>query len=152
MAELLCDVLLTARKIEKHLGGEPLDDRHVEELIGKTWRKTDRAPVDGLALVEYAYRAEATADGFLIREARYLDLEGGGHYAEKQILPAWLARRTPPPPSRAGVVLVGAGGSLYPGFPPRRLDLERVGEPRPLDGADVARGWSATPCPASAPR
>lgn len=134
-AELLCDVLLTARKIEKHLGGEPLDARHVEELIGKTWRKADREPVTGLHLVEYAYERVDTPDGFAIRQARYLDVAGGGHYAEKQILPAWLARRTPPPPSRAGLALIGAGGSLYPGFPPRRVDLEQPGEAAALTGA-----------------
>ena len=37
-ADLLSDMLLTARKLEKHLAGEALDDRYVEELIGKTWR------------------------------------------------------------------------------------------------------------------
>ncbi len=138
-AELLCDVLLTARKIEKHLGGEPLDDRHVEELIGKTWRKTDRAAVHGLDLVEYAHERGETADGFVIRQARYLDVAGGDHYASKQILPAFLARRTPPLPSRAGLVLNGAGGSLYPGFAPRRLDLEEPGDAQPLTTAVLAR-------------
>ena len=45
------DLLLTARKLEKHLtGGEPLDARHVEELVGKTWQKADRRPLDGLDL------------------------------------------------------------------------------------------------------
>ena len=138
-ADLLSDLLLTARKIEKHLGGEPLDDRHVEELIGKTWRKPDRAPIEGLDLVEYAYRVWTTADDFVIRESRYLDLAGGGHWSEKQILPAFMARRSPVKPSRAGVVLRGAGGGVYPGYPPRRLDLEVPGEATRLDGAALER-------------
>ncbi len=43
--ELASDLLLTARKIEKHLvGGEPLDDRHVEELVGRTCRRRIARP------------------------------------------------------------------------------------------------------------
>ncbi|HUQ01959.1 MAG TPA: HEAT repeat domain-containing protein [Kofleriaceae bacterium] len=122
--ELLADLLLTARKLEKHLGGEALDDRHVEELIGKTWTKKDRAPVAGLDLVEVGFLSRQTADDFVIRESRFVELGSGEHYAEKQILPAFLARRTPPKPSYAGTVLGSAGGSLYPSYAPRRIDLE----------------------------
>src|SRR5262249_10515648 len=78
-ADLLVDLLLTARKIEKHLGGEEILPAHVEELIGKTWRKSDRTPVPRLDLVEYAYRAWETADGFVVRESRSIDLLAGGH-------------------------------------------------------------------------
>jgi hypothetical protein len=138
-ADLLVDLLLTARKIEKHLGGEAIDPRHVEELIGKTWRKTDRAPTDALDLVEYAYRAWETADGFVVRESRYVDLRGGGHFTERQIIPLFMARRTPAKPSRGGVVLAGASGGAYPSYPPVRLDLVEPGEPMPLDGARLAR-------------
>lgn len=123
-AELLGDLLLTARKLERHLGGEALEDRHVEELIGKTWGKKDRTPVAGLDLVEVAYLHRETADDFIIRESRLVDLAGTGHYAEKQILPRFLARRTPAKRSYAGKVLRGASGSLYPSYPPRRLDLD----------------------------
>ncbi|HTJ41738.1 MAG TPA: HEAT repeat domain-containing protein [Kofleriaceae bacterium] len=138
-ADLLVDLLLTARKIEKHVEGEDLDPRHVEELIGKTWRKTDRADVERLDLVEYAYRAWETADGFVVRESRYVDLITGGHWSEKQIVPLFMARRTPAKPSRAGVVMIGASGGAYPGYPPVRLDLADPGDPRALDGATLAR-------------
>src|SRR5262249_42872424 len=40
----MADLLLTARKLDRHVGGEPLDERHVEELVGKTWTKNDRKP------------------------------------------------------------------------------------------------------------
>jgi hypothetical protein len=138
-ADVLVDLLLTARKLDKHLAGEPLDQRHVEELVGKTWRKTDRAPIEGLDLVEYSYRQWTTADQFVIRESRYLDAASGTHYSEKQILPAFLARRTPAKVSRAGQVLAGASGSMFPGYPPRRLDLASPGEVRPLDHAALER-------------
>jgi hypothetical protein len=124
-AEVMCDALLTVRKLEKHLGGEPLEPRYVEELIGKTWRKADREPVSGLDLMEYAFSVRRTADDFTIRESRLFDIAGGGHYSEKQILPAMIVRRTSPKRSHAGQLLRGAVASAYPGFAPRRLDLER---------------------------
>lgn len=135
LAELLTDLLLTAKKLEKHLGGEVLEDRYVETLIGKTWRKTDRAPVEGLELLEYGYRTETTADDFVIRESRFLDLRSGAHYSEKQILPTFLAKRTPAKPSYFGQVLKEAKGSRYPGFAPHRLDLEDKGQGVPRDEA-----------------
>lgn len=84
-AELLGDVLLTARKLEKHIAGEALANEHVEELIGKTWTKKDRIPVEGLELLEYGFITRTTSDDFLIRESRFVDLATGEHYAEKQI-------------------------------------------------------------------
>ncbi|MCC7541049.1 MAG: HEAT repeat domain-containing protein, partial [Deltaproteobacteria bacterium] len=132
-AELFSDLWLTVRKLEKHLGGEPLAPEHVEELIGKTWTKKDRQPIDGLALVEYAFLARTTADGFVLRESRFVDVGSGEHFSEKQILPAMLAKRMPPKPSYRDRVLVGAAGTLYPSFSPRRLDLADVGSVRELD-------------------
>jgi hypothetical protein len=133
-AELYCDVFLTARKLEKHLaGGEPLDDRHVEELVGKTWQKADRAPIAGLDLVEYAYLVKVTSDEFVIRESRLFDLVSGAHFSEKQIVPGFLTRRTDAKPSRAGAVRGGVRGSTYPGYPPTRLEILDLGDPRPID-------------------
>lgn len=153
-ADLLADLVLTARKLEKHLGGEALDDRYVEELIGKTWTKKDRKPIAGLDLLEYAFASRVTADGFVIRESRFLDLASGEHFSEKQILPGFLAKRTDPKRSWAGRVLRGSSGSVYPSFSPQRLDLESPGmqeilAPGALESAlaralpDVARALAA---------
>ncbi|HEY4055032.1 MAG TPA: hypothetical protein VGM39_00440 [Kofleriaceae bacterium] len=131
-AELLGDLLLTARKLEKHIGGEALEERHVEELIGKTWTKKDRGTVEGLDLVEVAFLQRETPDNFVIRESRFVDAKTGEHYSEKQILPGFLVKRTPPKQSYAGKLLRGAGGGLYPGFAPRRTDLESPGVAEPL--------------------
>jgi len=125
--EVVADMLLTARKLEKHLDGEPLPDRHTEELVGKTWRKEDRAAVDGLALLEYAYLSYETSDGFDVNESRFMDLASGAHYAEKQIIPRFLAARTEPKVSHATRVLRGARGGAYPGFAPLRLAIEDTG-------------------------
>ena len=137
-ADLLSDMLLTARKLEKHLAGEALEDRYVEELIGKSWRKTDRSPVEGLDLVEYAFLARVTADDFVIRESRFVDLQSGTHYSEKQILPAFMAKRSEPKRSYAQSLLQGAAGGRYPGFPPHRLDLDVVPSPAPLSAAHMS--------------
>lgn len=137
-AELMADLLLTSRKLEKHLAGEPLDPRQVEELIGKTWTKKDRTAIASLDLLEVAFVARETADDFVIRESRFVELGGGGHYSEKQILPRFLVKRTTPKLSHAGQVLVAAGGSQYPSYPPHRLDLV-PGERVPIDASHLAR-------------
>ncbi len=137
--DLLADLLLSARKIEKHLAGEGMEDRYVETLIGKSWTKKDRVPVTGLDLVEIAWWATVTPDDFRIVESRYVDLATGDHWSEKQILPMMIARRTEPKPSRAGLRLGGAAGSRFPGFAPYRLDLESPGLSVPLDETGLAR-------------
>jgi hypothetical protein len=137
--DALTDLLLTARKLDKHLSGEPLDDRYVEELVGKTWRKTDRAPVGPLDLVEYAFLKRSTPDGFAITESRFIDLASGAHFSEKQILPAFLVKRTAPKKSWAGRVLEGARGGRYPGFAPARLDLEEPPLVSPLSHTALER-------------
>jgi HEAT repeats len=137
-ADLLSDMLLTSRKLAKHLGGETLEDRYVEELIGKSWRKTDRQPIEGLDLAEYAFVARVTADDYVIRESRFIELTSGVHYSEKHILPAFLAKRSEPKRSYAQTVLRGAAGGIYPGFGPRRIDLEVIPSPAPLEATHVA--------------
>jgi hypothetical protein len=128
-ADLLTDLVLTVRKLEKHLAGQPLEQRHEEELVGRSWRKNDRQPVSGLDLLEVGYRVATTADDFTIRESRFVDLISGEQYTEKQIVPLVRARYETPKPSYAGLVLRGAAGGLFPGFPPRRLYLESPGAP-----------------------
>ncbi len=135
-AEVMCDALLTVRKLEKHLAGDALEARYVEELIGKTWRKADREPTSGLELVEYAFSVRRTPDDFTIRESRFLDIASGAHYSEKQILPAMIVKRTPAKASHAGQLVRVAAASAYPGFAPRRLDLERT-DSEPLGLAAV---------------
>jgi len=130
---LMADLLLTARKLEKHLAGEALEDRHVEELIGKTWQKSDRKPVTDLQLVEYSFSTRTTSDDFVIRESRFLDLATGNHYSEKQIVPAFMAKRGDPKPSRAGQLLAGARGTTFPGFAPFRIDFDDLGDKKPID-------------------
>src|SRR5690348_8500739 len=69
----LVDLWLAARRVQKHLDGEALPPEHVETLIGRSWTKKDRTPVQGLELIEYAFVQEVTADDFVIRESRFLD-------------------------------------------------------------------------------
>lgn len=136
--DLVADLLLTARKLEKHAGGEPLDPRHVEELVGKTWQKGDLEPLTGLDLIEYAYEDRVTSDGFAIQESRLFDLASGVHYSEKQITPLHLSRAEAKP-RRGGAVLAGLRGGRYPGYPPRRLKITDLGDRRPIDHDALAR-------------
>jgi hypothetical protein len=135
----LADLWLAARRVQRHLDGESLPPEHVETLIGRTWTKKDRTPVEGLHLVEYAFVQEVTADDFVIRESRFLDIQSGTHYSEKQILPAFLAKRTAPKQSYEGFQLQGAGGGRYPGYPPHRLDLSEPGSIQLLAADTVSR-------------
>lgn len=138
-ADLLADLRITARKLEKHLAGEPIEDRHVEELIGKTWTKADRKPVTGLDLVEYAYLVRTTSDGFKLYESRFVDLATGTHYSEKQIDPPPPAPRRDPKAIRAGAVLAKASGTTYPTFSPLRLQFTDLGDSKPVDHAALTR-------------
>lgn len=138
-AGALADLWMAARRVQKHLDGEPLPSEHVETLIGRSWSKKDRTPVHGLELVEYAFVQDVTADDFVIRESRFFDLASGSHYTEKQILPAFLAKRTAPKRSYEGFLLSGAGGGRYPGFAPHRLDLSETGSFLPLATAAISR-------------
>jgi hypothetical protein len=135
----LADLWLAARRVQKHLDGESLPLEHVETLIGRSWTKKDRTPLQGLELVEYAFVQDVTADDFVIRESRFLDLATGTHYSEKQILPAFLAKRTAPKRSYEGFLLAGAGGGRYPGFAPHRLDLSETGLFQPMADDTISR-------------
>lgn len=135
----LADLWLAARRVQKHLDGEALSPEHVETLIGRSWTKKDRAPVQGLDLIEYAFVQEITADDFVIRESRFLDIATGSHYSEKQILPSFLAKRTAPKRSYESFLLAGAGGGRYPGFAPHRLDLSETGALQALTSDIISR-------------
>ena len=137
--DLLTDLRLTARKLEKHLAGEPIEDRHVEELIGKTWTKNDRKPVTGLDLIEYAYLIRPTSDGFKIYESRFVDLATGTHYSEKQIDPPPPAPRREPKAMRAGAVLASASGTTFPTFAPLRLSFTDLGDSKSIDHEALSR-------------
>ena len=122
-AAAIADLWLSARRVQKHLEGDALKPEHVETLIGRSSTKKDRSPLSGLDLVQYAFLHEITPDDYVIRESRFIDLAQGVHYSEKQILPSFLAKRTPPKASYEGFLLDGAEGGRYPGFAPFRLDL-----------------------------
>ena len=139
-AAALSDLWLSARRVGKHVeGSNPLQPQYVESLIGKNWSKKDRVPVADLELLEYAFLHQITADDFVIRESRFVDLASGTHYSDKQILPAFLAKRTAPKPSYEGFVLRGAGGGRYPSFAPYRLDLAEPGSPVSAQAGDYER-------------
>lgn len=134
--DLLADILLTAKKLEKHLAGEPLADRYVEELIGKVWKSSELKPFVGFQLVEIAYQQRDTSDGLVIRESRFVEVQSGAHYSERQIVPLADQGRHVAKRSYATSALEGASGGVYPGFPPHRISLDRVRDEKTA-GPDV---------------
>ncbi len=139
IASILSDLLLTAARIKAHCDGKTLEDRYVTELIGKSWHEKDRAPVEGLDLVEYAYAQFTNNKEMRICTSRMLDLKSGEHYMEMQITPKQILGRTPPLESHAGKVLEGTHGSLFPGFPPRRLKPKGDEHRRRVTSDDLER-------------
>lgn len=136
--DLLADILLTARKLEKHLAGEPLDDRYVEELIGRIWRSSELKPIFGLRLVEVTFQTRETSDGQLVRESRFVDVTTGDHYSERQEVELTSQRRHEAKKSYAMSVLEGASGGVYPGFPPKRIALDRIRDEKPAGPEVIA--------------
>ncbi|MEM9452890.1 MAG: HEAT repeat domain-containing protein [Myxococcota bacterium] len=146
VASTLANMLLTAVRIKAHCDGKTLEDRYITELVGKTWTKKDRKPVEGLELLEYAYDTRTNNKKHRICASRFIDLKSGEHYMELQILPDHIAKRTDPKPSHAGKVLDGVRGGLYPGFAPWRIHLEEHDRRRPVTAADLQRARAhATP-------
>ena len=74
--------VLTVRKLEKHLGGEPLAD-DTSRAHRRTWTKKTQAH-RGPDLVEYA-SCSASPDGFVCAKAAS-STGHGEHFTEKQIL------------------------------------------------------------------
>lgn len=141
-ADLVTDMRLTAGKLEKYIAGQPLEDRYVEELIGRAFKDSDAAPAPGLSLVEVAFSTRRTTDDFTVRESRFVDSLTGEHYREEQVVRTSSDPSAKRKVSYAGSALVGVTGGVFPGFPPRRLRLIKPGEKAPL-GEDVVRALLA---------
>lgn len=136
--DLLADIQLTAKKLAKHLAGDPLDDRYVEELIGKVWRSSELKPIVALRLVEIAFQTRQTSDDKLVRESRFVDVTTGNHYSERQEIDLSTQRSHVAKKSYAMSVLSGVSGGLYPGFPPLRIALHRIRDEKPTAPEAIA--------------
>ncbi len=143
-ADLLIGMLMTARFLEKTLQEKtPLEKKYEEELVGKQWKTSELGSVEGLTLVEIAYTARETSDGFLVRESRFIDLNSGKAYCERQQIPIDKQRQTEPLKSRAASKLSGVRAKVYPGFPPDRIAIESIEQESPLDADTI---WSLLEC------
>lgn len=134
-ADLLIGMLMTARFLERSLEKgqkRSLEKKYEEELIGKQWRPSDLVPIADLSLVEIAYVVRETADGFLARECRYIDVSSGKAYCERQSVPLSNQRQTEPLKSHAAALLSGVRAKVYPGFPPDRLAIDHIEQESPL--------------------
>jgi hypothetical protein len=119
-ADLLVDVSLTRQTLGARADGRgSVEPALAEDLLGKTWRDADLAPVSGLDL--FPLGDERIDDGeFKIETSYLLDLTDGSVYVERQITPRKL--RSPAKPVHRDRLLVDEAGR-YPGEPPHRLKL-----------------------------
>ncbi|MBU8896668.1 HEAT repeat domain-containing protein [Corallococcus sp. M34] len=120
--EQLVHMQLAARKLQKHLGGDPMEDALVEALIDQEWTNAEPAPVSGLRLLGYGFQycpREENSDTYRY-EMRYVDVDSGRHYRERLRIPS----DEQPRPSDEGQVLHQAMGSQYPGFAPHRVEVK----------------------------
>jgi hypothetical protein len=130
-AEQMTDILFTAKAVRKYYKDGAQDERILEDLIGKSWRKTSLPTLSDLRLVEVGYTSYETPDDFRIDESVFFCLTNGAFYSEKQILPPQLKKKEAPKPSYAGDELHVGTAYLYPGYPPARIKIEDL-ERRPL--------------------
>ncbi len=134
-AALLREIWIARQLLGAH--GEQraaLDPMLVESLIGKTWRVSELPRVGPLELIAVA--SDASSDGeFEIDSRYYCDLPSGDLYVERQITPCGIRKR--PMPARRLRLLV-AEAAVYPGLPPRRIQIVQT-ERAALRPKDIER-------------
>ncbi|MBJ6764930.1 HEAT repeat domain-containing protein [Myxococcaceae bacterium JPH2] len=120
--EQLVQMHLAARKLQRHLDGEPMDAPLVEALIDQESTKTEQMPVSGLRLLGYGFQYHPDGDSAdtYSSERRYVDVGSGRHYRER--VPGRPNER--PRPTDEGYVLHDTTGSQYAGFAPHRVEVE----------------------------
>ncbi|MFC7442541.1 hypothetical protein [Laceyella putida] len=135
IARLLSDAWFTVAAIRKHLQDGLKNPVLLDELVGKTWRKTELERVSGLNLVELGYERQLLTSGFIVETSMLIDLNQGTLFAEKQITPQKMNIS-----SKASYfqVLEADSAYLYPGQEPRRIKLESFRQ-RTLTHTDLDR-------------
>ncbi|SFI90161.1 SWIM zinc finger family protein [Thermoflavimicrobium dichotomicum] len=120
--QLLGDCWFTVAAIRKHLNGELTDKAMLDELVGKTWRKTELEKVERLILLELGYEVQKLKSGFKVETSIFIDLEQGSLFTEKQITP--LKVKSVSPKTSYHQMIEVNEAYLYPGREPRRIKLE----------------------------
>ena len=135
---VMVDIAITQRAVRQIQNGSLSDEKYQEELIGKTWSRKSLRRIGTRELVQISYRRGLTPDRYLVRERHLIDLESGEIFAEKEIVPEFLAKRQNASFSgqfrrvRSDDVLV------YPGFKPNRVKLEGTNQ-EPVDSVTMEK-------------
>jgi hypothetical protein len=128
-AELLADILITAKGVLAIQQGKLPDPKYMEELVGKTWTERELTRRDDLELVEVFFEVKETVDGFKVFSSYFIELKSGDILAEKLIVPKHI-KKGPNAEKRsyAGLKLHINEAYQYPGYPPWRIKLKQFAE------------------------
>ena len=124
--EALVDFAVTAKAVRQIQSGTLTDPKYQEELIGKTWSKNSLTSIGPKEMLQISYQERITADNYKIYERHLIDLGSGEIFAEKEIVPEFLAKRQHPPFVKNCVRLKVDDVLCYPGFKPNRVKLQGV--------------------------
>ena len=128
-AELLSDMLITAKGVLAIQQGKLQDPKYMEELVGKTWTDRELTRKDDIDLVEVVFDVKETVDGFKVFSSYFIELQSGELLAEKLIVPKHL-KKGPNTEKRsyAGFKLHVSEAYQYPGYPPFRIKFKQFEE------------------------
>ena len=138
-AELLADMLITAKGVLGIQQGKLQDPKYLEELVGKTWQKRELTRRTDLELVEVCFEFKETVDEFKVFASYFIELMSGDLLTEKLIVPKMI-KKGPNAEKRsyAGAKLMVGEAYQYPGYSPFRLKFEQFTE-HAVTLADVDR-------------
>ncbi len=124
-ANLLSDIVITAKGVQAIQQGKLKDPKYMEELVGKTWSERQLTPRDDLQLVEVFFEFKQTVDEFKLFTSYFIELASGDILTEKLIVPKMI-KKDPNAEKRsyAGLKLTVSEGFQYPGYSPCRVKLK----------------------------
>ena len=142
-ANLLADIVVTAKGVAAIQQGKLQDPKYLEELVGKTWRDAELPPRNDLELIELFFEVKQTIDEFKVFASYFVELRSGDLLTEKLILPKQLQKKPDAEKRSYHGRKLGISDALqYPGYAPFRLKFKTMTEQdvRPPDiDAMIAR-------------
>lgn len=125
-ADVLADIVLTAKGVQGIQQGKLKDPKYMEELVGKTWQDKELTARNNLGLVGVFFEQYTTPDEFAVFSNYFAELATGEILTKKFIIPKSLLKRTnnADKQSYCGRKLLVSEALVYPGFPPLRLKLK----------------------------
>ncbi len=124
-AELLADLWFTVEAMRQHVEGRGLDERALEQLVGRTPREAGLARRYEAPLLQLAYEVFGGPLGTRHDVSYLMDLNSGELFVERAVIPQRRAKSEGLKPSYPAPILAREMG-IYPGYPPLRIALIAV--------------------------